>query len=217
MSPPTFANPRSAAAIGTHALQYLSGDGLLRLGVPVALGGVGGGPSAVGEAARRLLVRDPAAAWVYRAQRLAIELLVHANNIGLREHLLPQLLAGERAGTVPMPMEAHPLVAIEAGNAMRLYGQYSRVVNLQWVGFSVAVPIQAGATVEWALLRGEEDGLRIGIDHGEPCPAGSRAATLTFDGVFFRMDEWLGEATLPQRVAPLAEVLAQAVPMPACA
>jgi len=217
MSPSTFANPRSAAALGTQALQYVSEEGLLRLGVPAGLGGVGGGPTAVGEAARSLLARDPAAAWVYHAQRLAIELLVQADNIGLRDHLLPQLLAGERAGTVPMPMDVQPLVTIEAGNALRLYGQYGRVVNLQWMGFSVAVPIRVGAAIEWAMLRGEEDGLRIGIDHGEPCPAGSRAATLTFDGVFFRMDEWLGTEALVQRVAPLADVLAQAVPMPASA
>ena len=194
-----------------QALQYVSEGGLLRLGVPAGLGGVGGGPTAVGEAARSLLSRDPAAAWVYRAQRLAIEMLVHADNIGLRDHLLPQLLAGERAGTVPMPMDVQPLVSIEAGNAMRLYGQYDRVVNLQWMGFSVAVPIRVGTTIEWAMLRGEEDGLRIGIDHGQPCPTGSRAATLTFDGVFFSMDEWLGDTVLSQRVAPLAEVLAQAV------
>ena len=207
--------PRSAAVLGSEALGRLADAGLLRVGVPASMGGDGRTTAPVAEAARALLARDPAAAWIYRAQRLAIELLVQADNVGLREHLLPQLLCGERAGTLPLSIPARPLLAIESGPAMRLFGQYERLVNLQWAGFSLAAPVQRGDDVQWVVLRGEEDGLRAGIDHGEPCPAGSRAATVTIDGVFFRMDEWLGSAALAQRIAPLAAALSGAVPMPA--
>ncbi len=214
MKTATLPRTRSAVVIGTAALESITAAGLLRLAVPEAMGGEGGSLAALASAARLLASRDPAAAWIFRAQRLAIELLVHADNVGLRDHLLPQLLAGDRAGTTPLSPSPHPLLAMEAGNAMRLFGQYPRVPNLQWAGFSVAVPVQLGDTVEWVMLRGEEDRLRIGIDQGDPCPLGSRSATLTFDGVFFRMDEWLGGPAIDERVAPVANVLAEAVPMP---
>lgn len=178
------------------------------------MGGDGGSLEDVSDVAKVLMQTDLAAAWVYRAQRLSIELLIQSENAGLREHLLPQLLSGERAGTLPLGRNPRPLVGMELGNSLRLYGQYSAMTNLQWEGFSVAVPVQIADAVDWVMLRGEEDGLRSGIDMGEPCPLGSRTASLTCDGVFFRMDEWLGDATLIQRVAPLFDALAKVVPPP---
>lgn len=206
---------RPTPLIGQEALARLAGAGLLKCGVPASLGGDGGLPADVAAAARRLHAEDPAAAWIYRAQRHAIELLVQAENVALREFLLPQWLQGERAGSVPLDAATHALLAVPDGNALRLYGQYRRVVNLQGLGFSVVVPLQLGDGVEWAVVRGEEDRLHIGIDQGPPCPPGSRSASLTFDGVFFRMDEWLGGAAAVARATPVAAALAQAVPVPA--
>jgi alkylation response protein AidB-like acyl-CoA dehydrogenase len=210
-SPPT---PRSASAIGAAALESVARAGLLHVSVPAALGGDGAPLIQLATAARMLAASDPTAAWIFRAQRLAIELLVQADNVGLCEHLLPQLLTGERGGTLSLASSPRPLLVQKAGNAMRLYGQYPRVPNLQRAGFSVAVPVQIGRSAEWVMLRGEEDGLHVGIDQGDPCPLGSRTATLRFDGVFFRMDELLGEASVWERVAPVARALAEAVPVP---
>lgn len=214
MHPPPSKRTRPTTLIGLEALKHLAGAGLLRLGVPVPLGGDGAPLQAVAAAARALLAEDPAAAWIFRAQRHAIELLVHAENVALREYLLPQWLQGERAGTVPLDAASHALLATPAGSALRLHGQYRRVVNLQWVGFSVVVPVQVADVVEWVVVRGEEQRLRIGIDQAQDCPPGSRSASLTFDGVFFRMDEWLASAAAAARAEPLAAALADAVPIP---
>lgn len=205
---------RPAVSIGTAAMARLGDAGLFRRGVPTQLGGDGGSIADVTATARELQRDDQAAAWIFRVQRHAIELLVHAENAGLREFLLPQWLQGERAGTVPLDANSHPLLATPVGNALRLYGQYRRVVNLQWIGFSVVVPVQVASAVEWVVVRGEEDRLRVGIDQTHPCPPGSCSASLTFDGVFFRMDEWLGGASSAVLAAPLAEALANAVPIP---
>ena len=214
MKSDTALRSRSVVRAGSDALRLVSDSGVLRLGVPAVYGGAGGDLSALVQAARSLAQRDLAAAWVFRAQRTAIELLLQADNVGLREHLLPQLLAGDRAGTLPVGPEPMPLVSVEAGNACRLYGRYSRVPNLQWIGFSIVAPVRLSDSVEWIIVRGEEQGLGVGIDDGAPCPHGSRTATVTFDDVFFRMDEWLGGAALWGRCAPVADALAVAVPIP---
>lgn len=78
-----------------------------------------------------------------------------------------------------------------------------QVPNFQWIGFSLIVPIQrVGKPVEWAVLRSEEDGLRVGIDHEGDALYGSRTASVTLDGVFFRMDEWVSGPELSDRIAP---------------
>lgn len=215
MEPVTSIRARAVVRAGSDALRLVIDSGMLRLGVPAVYGGAGGDLSTLVQAARRLAQRDPAAAWVFRAQRTAIELLLRADNVGLREHVLPQLLAGDRAGTLPLGPEPMPLLAVEAGSACRLYGRYTRVPNLQWIGFSIIAPVRLSHSVEWILVRGEEAGLGVGIDDGAPCPQGSRTATVTFDDVFFRMDEWLGDAALWGRCAPVADALADAVPIPA--
>ena len=214
MTAPPLNHARPATLIGLEALSRMAGAGLLRRGVPVSMGGDGAPLQAVVAAARTLLAEDPAAAWIFRAQRHAIELLVHAENVALREFLLPQWLQGERAGTVPLDAASHALLATPVGHALCLHGQYRRVVNLQWVGFSVVVPVQVADAVEWVVVRGEEKRLRIGIDQARGCPPGSRSASITFDGVIFRMDEWLAGAGAAARAMPLAAALADAVPIP---
>lgn len=207
-----FANPtprRSLAALGQAALCRVVSSGLLRCAVPHNLGGSGGTLAELAEGARNLAAQDRAAAWVLWAQRLAIGALLHSRNIGVREHVLPDLLSGERAGTLPMPLQPGALVAIDAGRGQRLYGQLSLVPNLQPQGFSLVAPVQLDrGAPQWVLLRSEEDGLRVGLDMGSPCPPGSRAATLILDGVFFRADEWLAKSDLPGLLQPTVDALA---------
>lgn len=216
---------RGLAGLGQSVLATVVQSGLLRCAVPVALGGRGGSHSELADGARSLAAVDPAAGWVLWAQRLAIEALVHSPNIGLRDYLLPDLLTGERAGTLPLPpwpdaigTQALPLAAAAARSGlvamgepqgMRLYGQLPCVPNLQWQGFALIAPVSDGhPQQQWVLLRSEEDGLRAGIDLGSPCPRGSRCAALTLDGVFFRADEELAGPELPTLLQPTALALA---------
>ncbi len=226
VTPHPAATPlRGLAGLGQSVLATVVQSGLLRCAVPVALGGRGGDLGELAAGARSLAAVDPAAGWVLWAQRLAIEALVRSPNIGLRDYLLPDLLAGERAGTLPLPpwqdalgTQSLPLaatttrsglVAMAEARGLRLYGQLPCVPNLQWQGHVLIAPVNDGHQGQrWVLLRSEEDGLRAGIDLGWPCPRGSRCATLTLDGVFFRSDEELAGPDLPSLLQPAALALA---------
>jgi len=202
---------RSLVALGRAALVTVVDSGLLRIGVPTSLGGNGGTLNDLAAGASDLAAQHPAAGWVLWAQRLAIEALLQSPNAGLREHLLPDLLSGDRAGTLPVPPwpAAGALIALGDAQGLRLYGQLPCVPNLQWQGYALVAPVQLGpGQPHWVMLRGEEDRLRAGIDLGAPCPRGSRCATLTLDGVVFRADEELAGTDLPSLLQPMAQALA---------
>ncbi|MFZ2990591.1 acyl-CoA dehydrogenase family protein [Ideonella sp.] len=199
----------ASAALGMSTLSSVVESGLLGCAVSRAMGGNGGSLEDLREGARRLGRCNRAAGWVLWAQRLAIEALLHSPNIALREHLLPDMLQGERAGTLPMPPHPDALVATDAGRGQRLYGKFACVPNLQWQGYTLVAPVQFDhGAPQWVLLRSEEDGLRVGEDLRAPCPHGCRASSLILDGVFFRTDEWLAGADLPDRLRPVSDALA---------
>lgn len=221
----TLSPARSLVALGQSALAAVVDSGLLRIGVPRTLGGTGGTLEDLTAGGSDLAARHPAAGWVLWAQRLAIEALLQSPNIGLREHLLADLLNGDRAGTLPMlpwpaagvaraiggdhTPSANALVTLSGDQGMRLYGQLPCVPNLQWQGYALVAPVQMDpGQPHWVLLRSEEDRLRAGIDLGPPCPQGSRCAALTLDGVFFRADEELAGPDLPRLLQPVAQALA---------
>lgn len=209
---PPLAHP-AAPAVTQSPLERLAQTGLLRCAVPAGMGGDGGDASDLALAARLLLPREPAAACVFWAQRLAIEALVHSPNVGLRELWLPDLMGGQRAGT--LPPRADPLRAEDTGRGWRLSGALADVPNRPWEGFSLVAPVRLGDTpAGWALLRSEEDGLSA-----LPGPGGTttQTATLRLRRVYFREDEWLGEADLAQRMAPVARALAPFQPRPPAA
>lgn len=207
---PSLAPARSLVALGRAALASVVDSGLLRIGVPPALGGAGGTLDDLTAGARALAARQPAAGWVLWAQRLTVEALLLSPNIGLREHLLPDLLSGDRAGTLPLPPwpTAGAPVVLNSAQGQRLYGQLPCVPNLQWQGYALVAPVQLGSgQPHWVLLRSEEDHLHAGMDLGAPCPRGSRCAALTLDGVFHRADEELAGPELPRLLQPLAQAL----------
>lgn len=194
-------------------LARLAQTGLLRCAVPARMGGDGGDAADLALAASLLLQRDTAAAAVLWAQRLAIEALVQTPNVALRELWLPDLMRGERAGT--LSPEAAPLTGEDTGRGWRLSGQLPDVPNRPWEGFSLVAPLRLGeAPAGWALLRSEEDGLGALPAAGHPTP---QLATLALRRVYFREDEWLGEADLAQRMAPVAWALAPFQPRPPAA
>lgn len=185
-------------------LAHLAQTGLLRCAVPARMGGDGGGPADLALAASLLLPRDTAAAAVFWAQRLAIEALVQSPNVALRELWLPDLLGGERAGT--LSPHTTPLTGQDTGRGWLLTGLLPDVPNRPWEGFSLVAPLRLGdAPAGWALLRSEEDGLGALPAAGHATPD---LATLALRRVYFREDEWLGEADLAVRMAPVASALA---------
>ena len=223
-SVPARSPARSLVARGRAALATVVDSGMLRVHVPPTLGGSGGTLHDLAAGGRALAARHPAAGWVLWAQRLAIEALLQSPNIALREHLLADLLNGDRAGTLPLApwfaagdrvaagsataTPATALVAMGGDPGMRLFGQLPCVPNLQWQGYALVAPVQVGpGQPHWVLLRGEEDRLRAGMDLGAPCPQGSRCAALTLDGVFFRADEELAGPDLPRLLQPTAQAL----------
>lgn len=203
---PQHAPPDAGAA----ALTQVVNSGLLRCGVPPHLGGSDGGLDRLAAGAAELARHQPAAAWLLWAQRMAIEALLQSPNIALRDHWLPDFLSGERAATVApwlQPMRAH-----DTGRGWWLHGEIAAVPNLQWAGFSLAVPVDLGEQRgHWVLLRSEENGLSPIPRTGAHWPS-SQAAALAIDRVYFREDEWLGGTDLPARMAPVATALAGCLP-----
>lgn len=203
----------SPAAAGQDALRQVVASGLLRCALPAALGDSAGSLQELAHGAAELGRASAAAGWLLWAQRLAIEALAQSGNVALREHLLPDLLSGERAGTVPMPLASAPLVGTDTGRGWRLQGLLPCVPNLQWAGFSVVAPVRLDqAEPAWVLLRSEEDGLGVDPLTADAFPSGGQIAALRFEQVFFREDEWLGGPDMLQRLQAVGAALAQALP-----
>jgi hypothetical protein len=93
------------AAVSTRAspalFAWFGRAGLAGHGVVLSLGGRPGTIADLAGAVIDLAAVSVEAAEALVAHRLCIELMVCARNIGLRDYLLPQLLAGERAGAWP--------------------------------------------------------------------------------------------------------------------
>lgn len=212
LTPFTPVTPVTPVVGGLQALRRVVASDLLRCGLPHTLGGIPGSLADLHAGAITLARDDPAAVWVLWAQRLAIEALVRSTNVGLMEYVLPDLLCGDRAGSMPLPSSRAPLVGTDSGRGWRLSGRFDCVPNQQWVHCSIVVPVRLqGDDIGWVLLRSEEDGLDIShLDQGA-APVFSRSASITAHRVFFREDEWLGAADLADRLAPVAAALAPAL------
>lgn len=203
----------SPAAAGQDALRQVVASGLLRCALPAAFGGSTGSLQELAHGAAALRRASVAAGWVLWAQRLAIEVLAQSGNVALREHILPDLLSGERAGTVALPLASAPLVGTDTGRGWRLQGLLPCVPNLQWQGFSVVAPVRLDqGEPAWVLLRSEEDGLGIEPVTGGDFPLGAQIAALRFEQVFFREDEWLGGPDMLPRLQAVEAALARALP-----
>lgn len=201
-SPDTGARGASPSPTPQADLHYLRSQDLFRCAVPTRYGGLGGQAHELGALMSEVCKRSMSAALLFWSQRLAIEFLLQSANGALREYLLPDLLSGERAATVPLPMGLHRLQAHDTGRGWQLSGQGLQAMNAAPHGFSFVAPVQMGPTAGWCLLRSEEDGFDV---HSTP----SRAWTARIDvrQVFFREDEWLGDSALEQAVHPVRMAL----------
>lgn len=134
-----------------HLLPRLADAGLMRIGVPEALGGNGGQVVDAIDAVASVATHSLAAAFVMWGQRTFIEYLLHTPNEGLRDRLLPNLLAGRQAGATGLSNAMKFLSGIEAlqisaqpqGAGWRFDGCLHWVTNLRKQGFVVAAAIEA--------------------------------------------------------------------------
>lgn len=197
----------SPALFAWFAETRLAGHGLDR-----RLGGRPGTIADLAAAVMQVASVSPDAAEALVAHRLCIELLSGARNVGLRDHVLPQLLAGERAGAWPAAAmhalaqgHSEPVVALDTGRGFRLTGVLAETANLHAEAMFLPCPVAfgGGAKAELILLSSEQDGIRLDASRGE------WTGTARLDGVFFREDELLGgdAPALAQRVNPLARAL----------
>lgn len=180
-------------------------SGWPRLIVPRALGGEGASHPELAEALLQLARRHPAAAWMAWSHGLVIEALIRSGNVALREHVLPDLLDGSRAGAVSwapdfgLAAPPQPVSAVALDRGWHLSGRLDEVLNLQWMGYVVLCPVWFEALADqparlgWTLLRSEEDGLRHELDRSRPLTRQSACGTLHLHRVYFREDELVAD------------------------
>ncbi len=175
------ADATQAAAL----LPALGASGLLKRGVPPALGGDGGSTVDAVDAITAVAERSLAAAFVFWGQRAFIEYLLQSPNEALRAQWLPALLDGLVAGATGLSNAMKFLSGIESLQVQAttlardpsparflLDGQVPWATNLRPQGFLVAVaverrdggaPLVAAVPHDRAGLRRSEDLDLIGL------------------------------------------------------
>lgn len=101
------------ATLSGEVVPQLATAGLLRVGVPVELGGTGGTIGDAIDSVADVAAHSFAAAFVLWGQRTFIEYLLQSPNQALRDRLLPALLCGELAGATGLSNAMKYLSAIE--------------------------------------------------------------------------------------------------------
>ncbi|MGC7403539.1 acyl-CoA dehydrogenase family protein [Pandoraea pneumonica] len=146
------------ATLSAEVVPQLAQAGVLRVGVPTDLGGVGGTIVDAIDAVADVAAHSFAAAFVLWGQRTFIEYLLQSPNRGLRERLLPALLTGELAGATGLSNAMKYLSAIEplqirateradAGTtpAWHVSGGLPWITNLRKQGFVAAAAVDHNA------------------------------------------------------------------------
>ncbi len=180
----------------TAALQTvpaLGRSGLLREGIPQALGGQGTPLSAGVQAIAAVAEHSLAAAFVFWGQRAFAEYLVHSENADLRERHLGAVLAGERAGATGLSNAMKYLSGIEAlgvqarprADGLTLDGRVPWATNLRPAGFVVAVAVaHEGSGVPFvAALPDDRQGLFRSDDLDLIALRGTHTAALQISGL----------------------------------
>lgn len=166
------------------------------------MGGLGGAPEDLAALMRALCQQSVAAGVLFWCQRTAIEFLVRSFNGALREHVLPDLLTFERAAAPPLSLDALALTALEDERGLWLGGQLPSLANAQPQGVSLIVPVHTAQGSGWALVASEEDGVHLEPASFLPELQHTCPVRVRMDRVFFRPDEWLGDAALLQQTEP---------------
>ncbi|WP_322012182.1 acyl-CoA dehydrogenase family protein [Paraburkholderia sp. J12] len=192
-------SPQPAAAV----LPQLGRAGLLRVGVPAALGGAGGTTVDAVESIAAVARHSLAAAFVFWGQRAFIEYLLQSENEALRTRWLPPLLAGEHAGATglsnamkylsaiePLQMNARPLDGTPTRFALN--GALPWITNLRREGFVVAAAFDRSDGAPPAIFAVPHDapGVRRSDDLDLIALRASNTAALELENVVLD-DGWL--------------------------
>jgi alkylation response protein AidB-like acyl-CoA dehydrogenase len=184
---------------GETLLAQLAASDVLRYGVPVELGGSGNTVAEGVEAIAQVASHSLTAAFVFWGQRAFIEYLLHSDNIGLRERLLADLLAGRKAGATGLSnamkylsgIEQLSVVAQAQAGGWQLEGALPWVTNLRKSGFVVAAAIDLpGAAPFVAALPDDLPGLVRSDDLQLLGLQSSNTAALKLEGAVLGR-EWL--------------------------
>ena len=173
--------------------RQLGKEGLFRLGVPRSLGGHGGTKEDVVRAVAVVAKRHPKSGVLLASQRLLIEVLLQAENIGVMEYQLPDLLDGHIGGNCASSWPNDPAVSLadarDTGRGWRMSGRFPALPNLDRNWFVVAVPVAFGTGKPYSmvLLKSEEDG----IVQRDEASHGCSGIALELRNVFLREDEIL--------------------------
>lgn len=172
-------------------LPRLGQAGLLRIGVPSALGGADGTIGDAIEAIAQVAEHSLTAAFVLWAQRAFIDYVVNSESPAPRERWLPRLLSGELAGATGLSNAMKFLSQIEQlqvqarpdpeqPSDLRLDGGLPWVTNLQPQGYVVAAAVDMGAGQALAVVAIESGrcGLQRSADLDLLALNGSRTAEL---------------------------------------
>lgn len=166
----------TAARLDTSAddapavLPALADAGLFRIGVPVTFDGNGGDVADAVAAIAAVSEESLAAGFVFWGHRAFIEYLLQSPNEALCQRLLPDLLAGRRAGATALSNAMKFLAGIEelqirakelGRTSLALDGKMPWVTNLRPEGFDVAAAIEGphGRPGFIAVLSSEDAGL----------------------------------------------------------
>jgi alkylation response protein AidB-like acyl-CoA dehydrogenase len=196
-----------------QVLPQLAQAGLLRLGVPTALGGSGGSILDAVEAVAQVASHSLTAAFVFWGQRSFIEFLLQSDNAGLRERLLGDLLSGRLAGASGLSNAMKHLCGIEQlgissqaqDGGWWLEGRLPWVTNLRKAGFVVAAAIeQPGAEPFIAAIDSDLPGLSRSDDLQLLGMQSSNTAALVLNQVSFKREALIASQAKPflARVRP---------------
>jgi len=203
---PSFA-PVQSAKLPMDARQLIDPDAL-RCAVPVHMGGLGGDPGDLSPLIRRLCEASPSAALLFWAQRMAIEFLVHADNVALRDFLMPDLLTFHKSATVPYNFDHNSLHVSNDSRYLYLSGGNYVVTNAQADGFSLICPARTdGNSIAWCVVDSETQGFERWPHDMGAFASDAKVACIEMRNVFFRGDELLGEANLATKALEVQSAL----------
>lgn len=180
------------SALAPEVVPRLAAAGLFRLGVPKALGGLGGDVRDAVEAIAEVAGHSLAAAFAFWGQRAFIEYLLQSPNEGLRERWLGALLDGSQAGATGLSnamkflggIESLQITATPNGDGWQLDGAVPWCTNLRPQGFVAAVAVQriGGGAPLVAVLRAGQSGVVRSDDLDLIALRSSNTASLRIEG-----------------------------------
>lgn len=190
----TEATHLDIAQVGAAAvLPRLADAGLFRIGIAAEHGGSGGDITDAVAAISAVSERSLAAGFVFWGHRTFIEYLLQSPNATLRDALLPDLLAGRRAGATGLSNAMKFLSGIEElqiraqhlDRGLRIDGKLPWVTNLRIGGFDVAAAIQGDGNdpAFVAVLSSDDAGLERSADLDLMAMRATSTAALKIDNV----------------------------------